>query len=183
MLNRTAIFWREFCGEIADFYSFLLVSAHGTDDAVPAAIKEQCWSVMLKLVRVFFSCSRKARLVAEHGWSGTDPTGMYLWGTLQGHKVMEEFRKANFHEHPQVYPQIVMFLFKTYVSKADVTRLRDSSVDVSRRCSATETELKILKRNYDALVSRVNNLERNPKGGEQNGKKKKKKDDGVEEIA
>lgn len=178
MLSRMATFWREFCGEIADFYRFLLVSSHGTDNAVPPAIKEQCWSVMLKMVRVFFSCSRKVRLVAEHGWSSPDPTSMYLWGTLQGHKIMEEFRQYNFHEHPKVYPQIVMFLFKTYVSKADVGRLRDSSVDAARRCATAETEVKVLKRNYDALVARVNKLERNLHS---DPKRKGKKD--IEEIA
>ena len=82
---------------------------------------------------------------------------------------MEDFRRARFHEHPKVYPQIVIFLFKTYVSKTDIQRIRDVNVDLSRRCIAAEVELTTVKRNYDALVTRVSKLEGGGGGGRGGG--------------
>jgi hypothetical protein len=191
MLNSTASFWRELCAEISEFYRFLLVSSYGNDVSYTTQAKQQCWTVVLKMLRVFFSELHKRRIVAEHGYTSPDANAIYFWGTLQAHSVMEEFRRARFHEHPKVYPQIVIFLFKTYVSKSEIQRIRDVNVDLSRRCVAAETELTTVKRSYDALVTRVLRLEQaggitcggGGGGGGGGGLKRKGKKGDVTEIA
>ncbi|KAL7468880.1 hypothetical protein ACHAXS_009126 [Conticribra weissflogii] len=160
MLTVTQTFWRELCAEINEFRRFLLTSSYGAEP-YSAEAKEQCWTVILKMLRVFFSELRRARLVAEQANQSVHPTALYLWGTLEAHRVMEEFRRCSFRDHPKVYPQIVVHLFKTYVSKASAaSMLASSNRSLVTQCTSLEASVTSLKRNYDSLVSRVATLER-----------------------
>ena len=159
MLNTTQTFWRELCAEISKFNRFLLVSSFGTQGLYLDQAKAAVWTVVTTTLRVFFQIMRQAGLIAEHAWTNANADALYFWGTLCRHRVMEEFRRAKFREHPKVYPHIVMFLFKTYVSKNDMVRMRDTNVNLLQRCNASDIELANLKRNHDSLVTRVRKLE------------------------
>ena len=38
--------------------------------------------------------------------------GQYLWGTLQVHRVMDDFLRNQFSQHPEVAPHITIYLFE-----------------------------------------------------------------------
>lgn len=159
LLSRTMIFWRELCAEIAKFYRQLLVTTFGATGPYTDSAEAQCWTVVLKLVRVMCSELRKVRLVAEHAWSqGEKATPLYLWGCLNAHRVMHEFKQTNFREHAKFYPKLVLYLFETYVAKHEIARLRESSVNALRQNTSLETQVASLKRTYDSLTSKVDSL-------------------------
>ena len=159
LLSRTMIFWRELCAEIAKFYRQLLVTTFGATGPYSEAANAQCWTVVLKLVRVLCSELRKVRLVAEHAWSqGDKATPLYLWGCLNAHRVMNDFKQMNFREHPKFYPKLVLYLFETYVAKHEIAKLRETSVDAIRTNTSLETQVASLKRNYDTLAQKYDSL-------------------------
>lgn len=159
LLSRTMIFWRELCAEIAKFYRQLLVTTFGANGPYTDASKAQCWTVVLKLVRVICSELRKVRLVAEHAWSqGDRATPLYLWGCLNAHRVMQDFKQMSFREHPKFYPKLVLYLFETYVAKHELERLRDASADALRNTTSIESQFASLKRTHDSLASKVDSL-------------------------
>ena len=38
--------------------------------------------------------------------------GQYLWGTLQEHRVMDDFLRDQFRQHLEVAPNITLYLFE-----------------------------------------------------------------------
>ena len=46
--------------------------------------------------------------------------GYYLWVTLQYHHVIGDFFWTQFHQHPEAYPLITMYLFDKQAPQVDV---------------------------------------------------------------
>ena len=49
--------------------------------------------------------------------------GQYLWVTLQAHRIMYNFLKSQFRQHPEVVPHINLYLFEERVSIVEVVAL------------------------------------------------------------
>ena len=138
----------------------MLTTTHGDAPYKPDH-QMQCWGVVMKFLRIFFTEMRRHRIVADSAYSIPSRSNLlHLWGTLQGHRVMQDFQAANFREHKLFYPQIVMHLFETYVPKTEMDKAVSSNTDLKRQCSALDTQVSTLKRNHDQLVSTVNDLKR-----------------------
>ena len=88
-----------------------------------------------------------------------------FWATLQAHRVMSKFIGAEFRNDPRVAPIVVLHLLENRVSKLEVEQMQS-------RLKDQESAHAKLRREFDALQSRVTNM---PGGG----KKKKKKGDGA----
>ena len=54
----------------------------------------------------------------------------YLHGVLQAHRIMSEFAKNKFIEHPCFYPKLLMHLFKSNAPWADVVELAKTNLDL-----------------------------------------------------
>ena len=60
-------------------------------------------------------------------YGSSDPNirlGQYLCHTIQDHRVMKEFREADFHRHTSTSPSVVNHLFEHRVGKIDVDVLK-----------------------------------------------------------
>ena len=92
-----------------------------------AAGKVECWTVVLTMVRVIWRELRKVRVEAETAYGSENPTemvGQYLWGTLQTHRVMDDFLRTQFCQHPEVDPHITLSLFEHISPLVEVSVLK-----------------------------------------------------------
>ena len=103
------------------FYRTLVFTNYS--NRVNKAQKLECWEIVRVILRTFFQDTRKARVRVENAYGETDPNmrvGQYLWHTLQAHRVMDEFKYAQFNQHTNIVPSIINNLFDHCPPKVDV---------------------------------------------------------------
>jgi hypothetical protein len=172
LLAEVRSFWTQlFKTEVTDFYLELLGHAYG-EGPYPKAIQEVCWSLVMKMLRVFFEELGRVRIVACEAHLLVDEleiNGVFLYATLEEVRVMREFVTHNFRRHPKFYPEVVMFLFETYVPKSMFEKKKSSKGDNETSLTIKVNELEsslgetdrlagILRKDHDSLVSTVNNV-------------------------
>ena len=80
-----------------------------------AAGKEKFCTELITMVRVIWMELRKFRVEADTACVSdnlSEVVGKYLWGNLQVHRVMDDFLQTQFLQHPEVAPQITIYLFE-----------------------------------------------------------------------
>jgi molybdenum-dependent DNA-binding transcriptional regulator ModE len=73
----------------------------------------------------------------------------YLWLTLQTHRVMQEYTKTKFREHPSIAPMLNISLFKTMVTIEKFDTLREA-------CKKMEVTVQAAKLLADKALSAAN---------------------------
>ena len=79
------------------------------------------------MVRVFLIERIKSRVVSDKEHRASEPhsrVGHYLRHAIQSHRVMKEFREADFHHHASMAPSVVDYLSKHRVVKFDIGVLK-----------------------------------------------------------
>ena len=181
----TMDFWRDLCMSMHEWYRRLLVRGYGDEHTSDREAQASSWRIVTTLLRVLFRALRKVRVFAENGYTQTgSENAIYLHGVLMAHRVMQEFKKAKFFEHPEFYPKLLMHLFETCAPKSAMDALRVSNAALtsdnralSRRVETLENGLATLKRRFDRLEGIVSNGGGGDDGGDSpaGGRKKKKK--------
>jgi hypothetical protein len=123
---------REFIGELhafmSDFYS----------ESLREGQEDESWSLTCKLVEGIFFQLNKVRAVAANAASidASDQgkrIGLVLWGTLQTHKLMNDFREARFRRHPTVASNLMLHLFSIQVSSSKMLTLQSEVAEWIRK--------------------------------------------------
>ena len=155
LLRASMDFLRKKSTFMSDFYRNLKVTAFGSETPGDAGSK-MCWRVVTTCLRVFFQELRSARVVAENAFNYPDrANALYLWGVVQAHRVMKEFVKHNFSEHPAFHPKLLQFLFKTSTPRVEMAKMTTTINGLS----GLPATLTALSSSVDSVVSRVNTLE------------------------
>ena len=75
-----------------------MVRYHAQVQAESEASEQEVWILISHCIRAVFKSLREAR---ASGRASNTPGGM-LWGTLKAHRVMQEYRAADFSGHPKI---------------------------------------------------------------------------------
>ena len=105
LLGKCGVFWSHLAEEIEKLQMHL-VNATYREDAT-AEGRADLWTMVLPMVRVIWMDLGKVRLEAETDYGSKTPAvivGHYLWGTLQDHRVMDNFMRTHLRQHQEVPP-------------------------------------------------------------------------------
>ena len=50
--------------------------------------------------------------------------GQYLWGTFLSNRVVDDFFRSQFRQHPEVAPHITLYLFEHQAPRVEVAALK-----------------------------------------------------------
>ena len=84
--------------------------------------------------------------------------GKYLWGTLQYHRLIDEFLHAQFWQHPEVDHHITLYMFDHRAPSFEVVALRQKVYIQSLTTTQMENTFKELWSNVDFLTDKSNRL-------------------------
>ncbi len=148
LLYRSKKFVNELSNFMSQDYSFW--RAKGYD-------KKGSWELTCCSVRRLFEDIHQVRVIARDVRDLDDPAStaaLILWATLRSHKVMEDYSRRNFYEHPSISAVIARHLAANHTKPDDAleTKLRKLEDKVSDQT-----------RRLDSLESRLSRLEKAPK--------------------
>ena len=101
---------------------------------------------------------------------GKEKNAYYLHGVLQAHRIMSEFVKDKFIEHPHFYPKPLMYLFESSAPRADVVELGKTNSDLQKQVRDLQKEIHNCKSIVDGLVRKRNNGPQGGQGGRSGGR-------------
>ena len=180
LLAKTLTFLEALCTEISSFYRYLLTTTYGVGVTYSAKAEAACWKVTLKSLKTWLEEMWKVRAPAKHAYSSLrdnhEINATYLYGVIQAHGVMVDFKNHGFRRHPKVYPEMVQHIFNTYVTNDDVASSSSTCSRLTQRCQQLETTLDTLKRAQDSQATTIADLKRQiaslrGHGGGKGGKK------------
>ena len=83
--------------------------------------------MVLTMVLVIWQEVSKVRVEADTTYGSNESSvivGKYLWGNLQAHIVIDDFLRTQFSQHPEVAPQITIYLFEYRAPQMEVSTLK-----------------------------------------------------------
>ena len=113
LLGKCGVLWSHFVAEIEAFQIHMVTTTYR--EVEMAAVRSECWTVVITMVRVIWRDLRKVRVEAETAYFSEAPAVMvnqYLRGTFQAHRVMDKFLRTQFLQHLEVAPHIILYLFE-----------------------------------------------------------------------
>jgi hypothetical protein len=150
---------KKFVNELSNFMSqdFHFWRAKGYD-------KTSSWELTCCSVRRLYEDIHQVRIIARDVRDLEDANAtasLVLWATIRSHKIMEDYSRRNFYEHPSISAVIARHLAANH-TKPDST--------IESRINKVEEKLSQYTRKFDSLESRVSRLEQKneippPKGG------------------
>lgn len=130
-LQESNLFIQELCNFITSFYNEMVTTSNGQF--------EESWTLTCKLVKGIFFELNLVRTIAARAPDILDDmtrrVGLLLWGTLRAHKVMREFKTAQFRRHLSLAPTLMLHLFKTRVP---VSIIKKMQTEVSELAKSTK---------------------------------------------
>jgi hypothetical protein len=169
---------KKFVNELSNFMSqdFHFWRAKGYD-------KTSSWELTCCSVRRLYEDIHQVRIIARDVRDLEDASStaaLVLWATIRSHKVMEDYSKRNFYEHPSISAVIARHLAANHTKP-------DSAVET--RVRKLEEALGLHTRKLDSLESRLSRLEQKnditpQKGGrnKQQGRQKDKEPKGTHDV-
>jgi hypothetical protein len=142
LLLHSSSHWTQFQTMLDDFYSEFSTSGS------PA----EAWRLTGMIGKTVLEAMFLVRCIAADLSNLQTPVkqaARILWATLQAHRVMGEFVKAEFRNNPRVAPIVGLHLLENRVTKTEVDALQ------GRLKEQGATILK-MRKDMDALISRVN---------------------------
>lgn len=164
---------KKFVNELSNFMSqdFHFWRAKGYD-------KKSSWELTCCSVRRLYEDIHQVRIIARdvRDLEDMDATSsLILWATIRTHKIMEDYSRRNFYEHPSISAVIARHLAANHTKPDDSLELRVRQM---------EDKLSQYVRKFDQLESRISRLEQKneippPKGNGRGGKNKGGKEQGA----
>lgn len=148
ILFKVETWWTWFHTTFTDFHTELLRNACPDVLDPPKKVRDSTWKVATSALLAMFDEFHKVRSRASSAHRAPDiasSTGLYLYATLQELRIMEDFQKAFFVEHPRIQLLKMTHVFSNYVPR--------SEFDVS----LVNTKLSEMGKTVDQLVTKVNN--------------------------
>ncbi len=125
--------------------------------------KKGSWELTCCSVRRLYEDIHQVRIIARDVRDLDDnlaTASLILWATLRSHKIMEEYSRRNFYEHPSISAVIARHLAANHTKPDDTLEARFRKLEES---------VTSYKRRMDSLESRLQRLEKNelppPRGG------------------
>ena len=159
LLGKRGVLWSRLAADIEAIQMHLVTTTCREGDM--AAGIEECCTVVLTMVRVIWRELRKVRVEAETSYgleTHAVKVGQYLWGTLQALRVMENFLRTQLRQHPEVSPQITMYMFEHRAPLVEVSALNQKIEAQTKTLSQTEKTCRKLWPRVDLLTEKENNL-------------------------
>ena len=138
---------------------YLVTTAYG--EVVSSEGRVECWSVVLTMMRVILRDFRKVPGDSETAYGSADNVvvvGQYLWGTLQAHRIMDDFLRAKFRQHHEVAPHITLHCFEHRSPRVEAVTLNQKVEVQYRMISHMEKFCKKLRPRVDLPTNKVNRL-------------------------
>ena len=107
MLSKSYAFWVSLANWIDEFHMKLTI--------VSCCTSEEAWLLVASCIRGIFRELRRVRICAQEAEKLPDKAtscALFLWGSLQAHRVMDQFLIHSFEGHPVITPVINMHLFQ-----------------------------------------------------------------------
>ena len=124
-LGKFGVFWSQLADEIEVFQIHLVTMAYGKGSG--AMGKAECWTVVLTMVRVIQRELMKVRVEVDTVYGSENPTeilGQQLRGNLQVHRVIDEFLRKKFLQHPEVAPHTTLYIFEHKAPRVEMQALK-----------------------------------------------------------
>jgi hypothetical protein len=119
--------------------------------------KEACWGLICHRVRAIFWDLHKARIAGRGSFLGSDRASGIMWGSLQAHRLMQEYLMSDFSAHPKCSHILNIHLHDNVLMKADYKM--DMDMDkVKARVVDLEKNLADLHALHDQLSTKVGKL-------------------------
>jgi len=140
LLTKSQAFWISLANWIDEFLLKLtIVSCCSADEA---------WLLVAACVRGVFRELRRVRIVAQEAEKLPDKAtscGLFLWGSLQAHRIMDEFTVSAFEGHACITPIINMHLFQHRVPLSLHNTLKSKVLALEKMVGDQKKELDRLK--------------------------------------
>jgi hypothetical protein len=122
--------------------------------------KEACWRLICHCVQAIFGDLHKARIAGRGPFLGSDRASGIMWGSLQAHRLMQEYViTSDFAAHPKYSHILNIHLQDNALMKADYKTDMDK-VKVKARVVDLEKNLAILHALHDQLSTKVGKLKK-----------------------
>ena len=82
--------------------------------------------------------------------------GHYICGTLQYHRMMDEFLRNQFQQHPEVYSHITLYMFEPKLPWVDVSALNQEVEAQAKTLSKMEKTCRELQSRVSSLKDKAN---------------------------
>ena len=159
LLSKCGFFWDQMAAEVEAFHLHLVTTTYG--EAVLSAGGAEIWTLVLTMVRVIWRELRKLQVELETAYGSGDNlvmVGQYLMGTLQAHRVTDEFLRAQFQQHPEMAPHITPYLFEHRSPRLEVAALKQKVESQANTISLMEKTCKELRSRADSFTDQSNCL-------------------------
>jgi len=113
MHAKSQIFVAEMANWMDVFYQELLTTSEATE--------EEAWELVSACIKKIFEDLRRVRAGAANATTETDRSNKcttILWALVQSHRIMKDFLDARFRNHPSIAPVIILYVFKTRVTRS-----------------------------------------------------------------
>lgn len=180
MLNRSLICAEALLARVNSLYTTLLVRICGGRTPTKSQ-KAVLWQLCVDLLKTFFLKLHEKRVSGRdaHTRPPHEANSTLIHATFQAHKVMEEFRDAQFTGHFDFQNTYNEYIVVNSAQKVDVDTVRETAAAQEARIKDLEREVEALKK----IVGRLTNGAFNDggggggTGGARKGKKKGKEAD------
>jgi len=180
MLNRSLICAEALLARVNSLYTTLLVRICGGRTPTKSQ-KAVLWQLCVDLLKTFFLKLHEKRVRGRdaHTRPPHEANSTLIHATFQAHKVMEEFRDAQFTGHFDFQNTYNEYIVVNSAQKVDVDTVRETAAAQEARIKDLEREVEALKK----IVGRLTNGAFNDggggggTGGARKGKKKGKEAD------
>ena len=125
LLSNCGVLWAQMTAEIEAFNLHLVTTTYR--EVVSLAGRAECWTVVLTMMSFIWRELWKVRVESDtvNGSAyNVVMVGQYLWGTLQSHRIMDDFLRAQFQKHPEVASHITLYLFEHRSPIVEVVALK-----------------------------------------------------------
>jgi hypothetical protein len=119
--------------------------------------KEACWKLISHCVRAIFRDLHKARIAGRGPFLGGDRASGIVWGSLQAHRLMQEYLDADFSAHPKCSHILNIHLQDNALMKVDFRREFDKLKGLVTEVTLDASDLRV---QHDNLATKVGKLKK-----------------------
>ena len=151
-----------FTTELTTYYEEILGKTGGAPPHT-AEVKETCWALVTKLLKVLFQEIHKVRIFASELGNIRDDNarvnGLFLYAALEELQVLREFASHDYCRHPKYSQCIVLHLFDISLPQSVYEKSSDNAGQDTLQFTRMETMLTGLKLALEQLECTVGSIQ------------------------